>query len=61
MKSKTNADHTTELTCSHCNTIVHTDTKGDFEESSISNKQIQSTLRQLFHLNISLSKPSFSS
>ncbi len=59
MKSKTNNDFTAELTCSHCNIVVHTDTKGNFEESSISNKHIQSALRQLFHLNLSVSKPSF--
>ena len=51
MKSKTNADHTSELKCSHCNISVKTDTKGNFSESSISNKNIQSTL------NNRISKP----
>jgi hypothetical protein len=60
-KSKTNSDSTAELTCSHCNAIVHTDVKGNFEASSISNKNIQSALRQLFHLNLSISGPSLSS
>ncbi|WP_339753744.1 hypothetical protein [uncultured Winogradskyella sp.] len=60
IKSKTNSDCTTKLTCSHCNVVVHTDSKGNFEESCIANKNIQSALRQLFHLNLSISKPSFS-
>ncbi|MCT4628308.1 hypothetical protein [Winogradskyella sp.] len=60
VKSKTNDDHSSELTCSHCNAIVKTDANGNFDELSISNKHIQSTLRQLFHLNLQISKPKFS-
>ncbi|MDP5081105.1 MAG: hypothetical protein NWP87_00505 [Winogradskyella sp.] len=57
-KSKTNSDNTAELTCTHCNITVLTDVKGNFELSSISNKNIQSALRQLFHLSLSISKSS---
>lgn len=60
-KSKTNSDNTAELTCTHCNITVQTDVKGNFEISSISNKHIQSTLRQLFHLNLGISKSLLSS
>ena len=60
VKTKTNYDQTTELTCSHCGTTVTTDKHGNFDELSISNKHIQSTLRQLFHLNRQISKPNFS-
>ncbi len=59
VKSKTNADYTSELKCSHCEITINTDVRGNFDESSISNKKIQSTLRQLFHLNMRLSKPEF--
>lgn len=60
VKSKTHTDHTAELTCSHCGTVVNTDKSGNFEDLSVSNKDIQSTLRQLFHLNLQMSKPKFS-
>ena len=55
-RSKTNSDNTAELTCTHCKITVQTDDRGDFEISSISNKQIQLTLRQIFHLNLHISK-----
>jgi hypothetical protein len=54
--AKRNSNHTTELICTNCNAIVHTDVKGNFETSSISNKDIQSSLRQLFHLNLRISR-----
>ena len=60
VKSKTNTDHTTELKCYQCETTVKTDSYGNFDELSISNKDIQSTLRQLFHLNHQISKPKLS-
>ncbi|MBV7269666.1 hypothetical protein [Winogradskyella luteola] len=59
IKSKTYADHTAELSCCHCNTVVKTDIHGNFEEFNITNKDIQSTLRQLFHLKLQISKPNF--
>ncbi|MHA7841943.1 MAG: hypothetical protein ACX93I_01400 [Winogradskyella sp.] len=60
VKSKTNSDRTAELTCTHCNAVVKTDASGNFEELSISNKHIQTTLRRLFHLKLQVSKPKFS-
>lgn len=60
-KSKTNIDHSAELTCCNCGTQITTDAFGNFDESSISNKAIVTTLRQLFHLRIQISKPKFSS
>ena len=55
-KSKTNSDHTYQLTCNHCGIITNSDQIVNFEESSISNKDILSTLKQLFHLKLQLSK-----
>lgn len=60
VKSKTYSDLTSELTCSHCNTVVKTDTSGNFEESNATNKHIQTTLRQLFHLKLQTAKLKFS-
>jgi len=57
VKSRTNEDETVELQCTHCNIVTTTDKHGNFMESTISNKNIQSTLRKLFHLNFQLSKP----
>ena len=60
VKSKTNSDQTAELVCGHCGNITTTDKAGNFDDLSFSNKDIQSTLRQLFHLNLQISKPKFS-
>lgn len=60
VKSKTNPDQTLELVCSHCNTVVKTDTNGNFEALSMSNRHVQTTLRRLFHLKLQTSKPKFS-
>ena len=54
VKSKTNSDQTLELKCSNCGAVVNTDMNGNFDELSVSNKHIQSTLRQLFHLNLQI-------
>lgn len=61
VKSKTNSNRTSELTCCHCNTVVNTDSKGNFETSTIANKKIQLTLIQLFRLNLNYSRLSFNS
>ncbi|WP_339623626.1 hypothetical protein [uncultured Winogradskyella sp.] len=61
IKSKTNSNHTSELTCCNCNTVVTTDLRGNFEASTISNKRIQSTLIKLFRLNLNFSKLNFNS
>lgn len=60
VKTKTNSDQTIDLKCSHCGVTETTDKNGNFDEFSIANKDVQSTLRQLFHLNLQLSKPKFS-
>ena len=59
VKTKSQSDHTTQLTCRHCGTVVETDEHGNFDELSLPNKDIQSTLRQLFHLNLQIAKPKF--
>ena len=50
---------TPTLACKHCGHILETNHKGDFEEDIINNKDIQYTLRQLFHLNLKVTKLSF--
>ncbi|MCB0399720.1 MAG: hypothetical protein KDD26_08900 [Winogradskyella sp.] len=60
VKTRTLQDHTAELTCTHCNIAVRTDISGNFEEISISNKNIQTALRKLFHLRLQTAKPKFS-
>lgn len=59
VKSKTNTDLTSEFTCSNCNTVVVTDSEGNFEEPRTFNKDVLTTLMQLMHLNKRISKSSF--
>lgn len=61
VKSKTHADQTSELTCSQCGTFAQTDALGNFDKDSISNQDIQSTIRKLFHLNLQITKPNLGS
>ncbi|MBU2928192.1 hypothetical protein [Winogradskyella psychrotolerans] len=49
-RSKTNIDHTIELTCSHCDTVVITDRHGNFENITVANSQIADTLQELYRL-----------
>ncbi|RCW93724.1 hypothetical protein [Winogradskyella arenosi] len=56
MRSKTNSDQTVELTCTHCNTIVVTDSFGNFENNTLKNPEIADTLRELYQLTRQLSK-----
>ncbi|MDN3491418.1 hypothetical protein [Winogradskyella bathintestinalis] len=49
-RSKTNIDHTIEMTCSHCETVVVTDRYGNFENYTVSNSQIADTLQELYRL-----------
>ena len=51
IRSKTNIDHTIELTCIHCEMVVVTDRNGDFETNTVSNIQIKDTLQELYRLN----------
>ena len=50
IRSKTNMDHTVELTCSHCDTVVVTDHHGNFENYTVSNSLIKDTLQELYRL-----------
>jgi len=50
VRSKTNIDHTIEMTCSHCDTVVITDRHGNFENITVSNSQITDTLQELYRL-----------
>jgi hypothetical protein len=61
VKLETSTTKTADLKCSQCGIIVSTDEHGDFDDSCLSNKTIQSTLRQLFHLNKLITKPEFNS
>jgi hypothetical protein len=56
IRSKTNIDHTVELTCTHCDMVVVTDRKGNFETNTVSNIEIQDTLQELYRLNRNLTK-----
>lgn len=49
--TKEHLDRTSELTCTHCNTVVTTDSNGNFDENTISNSQIKETLRELYKLS----------
>lgn len=49
-RTKTNIDHTVELTCSHCDTIIVTDRNGNFDSITVSNTQIKETLQELYRL-----------
>ena len=60
VKVKANLDRTTELRCRHCDIKVTTDVSGNFDHGNLSTKNIQSTLRRLFHLSLQQSKPNFS-
>lgn len=49
--TKENLNRTTELTCSHCKTVVTTDETGNFDTITISNSQIKDTLQELYRLS----------
>tara|TARA_R100001369_G_scaffold83817_1_gene116336 strand:- start:413 stop:649 length:237 start_codon:yes stop_codon:yes gene_type:complete len=50
IRTKTNIDYTLELTCSHCDTVIVTDRKGNFDLITVSNSQIKDTLQELYRL-----------
>jgi len=50
VRSKTNIDHTIELTCSHCDIVVVTDHHGNFDNNTVSNTQIKDVLQELYRL-----------
>ncbi|MBO3115367.1 hypothetical protein J4050_01330 [Winogradskyella sp. DF17] len=47
------------LACKECGSPLNTDDNGNFTENGITNKAIQTTLRQLFHLRLKLSMYSY--
>jgi len=49
-RTKTNMDHTIELTCSNCGTTTVTDHHGNFETNTVKNSQIKDTLEELYRL-----------
>ena len=55
-RSKTNIDHTIELTCTHCDMVVVTDLNGNFDTNTVSNSQIKDTLQELYRLTLRFSK-----
>lgn len=55
-RSKTNIDHTIEMTCTQCDTVVVTDRQGNFETITVSNTQIADTLQELYRLTKRLPK-----
>ncbi|WP_179352842.1 hypothetical protein [Winogradskyella vidalii] len=50
VRSKTNLDHSIEITCTHCDTVVVTDKHGNFQNHTVSNRQITNTLQELYRL-----------
>ena len=50
IRSKTNLDHTIELTCTHCDMVVITDHNGNFDSHTLTNSQIKDTLQELYRL-----------
>ncbi len=56
IRSRTNIDHTLELSCIHCDTVVVTDRKGNFETHTVSNIQIKTALQELYRLKLLLYK-----
>jgi len=56
VRSKTNLDHSIEMTCSHCDVVVVTDIHGNFENHTFSNTQIKDTLQELYRLTKRITK-----
>ncbi|NRD22325.1 hypothetical protein HNV10_03675 [Winogradskyella litoriviva] len=55
-RSKTYIDHTAELTCTHCDAVVITDSNGNFENNTVTNSQLKDTLQELYRLTRTVSK-----
>jgi hypothetical protein len=51
MKTKTNLDHSVELTCTQCDIEVLTDPEGNFDTNTVTNSQIKDTLEELYRLS----------
>ncbi|WP_299098375.1 hypothetical protein [uncultured Winogradskyella sp.] len=50
VRSKTNIDYSLELTCTHCDAVVNTDSHGNFENNTVHNSQLKNTLQELYRL-----------
>lgn len=50
IRTKTNIDHSIELTCVHCDMVEVTDHKGNFDAHTVSNNRIKETLEELYKL-----------
>lgn len=60
-RSKTYLDHSVELTCTHCDAVVVTDSKGNFENYTVTNTQLKDTLQELYRLTKRVAKPKITS
>ena len=56
IRLKTNIDHTIELTCTHCDMVVITDHRGNFDSITVSNAKIKDALQELYRLKRHLPK-----
>ena len=50
IRTKTNIDHSAELTCTNCDIVVITDSHGNFDTHTISNSHMKDVLRKLYRL-----------
>ncbi|WP_411894086.1 hypothetical protein [Winogradskyella sp. A2] len=61
IKTKSNKDHTLELSCNHCGIVVNTDAKGNFENISSPKLHIKTVIRELYLLKLQTVKAKLSS
>ncbi|NRD18752.1 hypothetical protein HNV08_01730 [Winogradskyella eckloniae] len=61
VRSKTNIDYSIELTCTHCDAVVITDSQGNFENNTVNNTQLKDTLQELYRLTKRVTKSKVSS
>lgn len=57
IKTKTFLDHTSELTCQNCGTVIKTDSQGNFRETVLPSKNVQRTLYKLYSVKQRLIRP----
>ncbi|NNE32949.1 MAG: hypothetical protein HKN40_11325 [Winogradskyella sp.] len=53
-------NNTSTLKCMHCQLVADTDEEGNFIETRMPNKDIQITLRKLYHLKLRTFRTAFS-
>ncbi len=56
IRTKTNIDHSSELTCVHCDMVAVTDHDGNFDANTVSNSQLKDTLQKLYRLTHRIQK-----